>query len=115
MLLPCLVLTMNYAALTCAMSCRFCVEADLETRATLPVPHSCPARRSCNGTSFRPVDGMQLLTDYQEVRNVQQASGARMSLNTESAAQKGVGCRCVCRNACSAWPWAPCRAPSMSS
>ena len=33
---------------------------------------------------------MQLLTDYQEVRNVQLAGGARMSLNTESAARKGV-------------------------
>ncbi|KAK9821222.1 hypothetical protein WJX81_002412 [Elliptochloris bilobata] len=47
---------------------RFYIEADLEMRAMLPVPQACPNQRGCRGTSFLPVDGMQTLTDYQEVR-----------------------------------------------
>jgi len=45
------------------------VEADLDMRAaTLPVPQACPAPRGCRGAAFQPVEGMSVITDYQEVR-----------------------------------------------
>lgn len=52
---------------------RFRVEADLEMRATLPVPQACPNQGGCHGTSFLHIESMRTLTDYQEVRAASQA------------------------------------------
>ena len=55
------------------------MDADLERRATLPVPRACPSEssggRSCRGTAFTPVPEEAVHTDYQEVRA--DAAGAR--------------------------------------
>eukprot|EP00873_Tetraselmis_striata_P027898 jgi/Tetstr1/448162/TSEL_035453.t1 len=49
---------------------RFLVEASLELRGTLRLPGVCPSQRDkpCKGTTFQPVDGAQVHSDYQEVR-----------------------------------------------
>ena len=53
---------------------RFCVDADLEMRATLPVPQACPNQRGCRGTSFLHIESLRILTDYQEVRSARAPS-----------------------------------------
>lgn len=53
---------------------RFCVDADLEMRATLPVPQACPNQRGCPGSSFLHIESLRILTDYQEVRAAQAPS-----------------------------------------